>query len=114
MMGDAGVQLRPGALFEVMAALAEEKINVEVIAVLAVLGKVVVSMVATIRPRAATALDRLAQDGISVCSCYLLADKNQLVFIVDGSERAKAIFRLWGGEQSRSRLQTQVITLAVC
>jgi len=81
---------KPRALLEVMAALAEEKVNVEVIAALAVLGKVmVVSMVATIRPRAATALDRLAQDGISVCSCYLLADKNQLVFIVDGSERAK-------------------------
>ena len=63
MMGDAGAQLCPGALFEVMAALAEEKINVEVIAALAVLGEVVVSMVATIRPRAARGWGGLRRAG---------------------------------------------------
>lgn len=113
---------RPGALLEVMAALAEEKVNVEAVAALTVLDEAVVSMV-TDNPgktrkvlkglgvdyeerealamslphqpgQLATVLDRLARDGINVRSCYFSVEKNQLVFTVDDLERAKAIFRL--------------------
>ncbi|MBC7099376.1 hypothetical protein H5T52_09705 [Candidatus Bipolaricaulota bacterium] len=113
---------RPGALLGVMAALAEEKVNVEAVAALTVLDEAVVSMV-TDNPgktrkvlkglgvdyeerealamslphqpgQLATVLDRLARDGINVRSCYFSVEKNQLVFTVDDLERAKAIFRL--------------------
>ncbi len=113
---------RPGALLEVAAALADQKINLEAIAALTILGEAVVSLV-TDNPgktrkvlrelgvdyeerealsmslphqpgQLATVLDRLARDGINVRSCYFSVDKNQLVFTVDDLERAKAIFRL--------------------
>ncbi|MCS7240370.1 MAG: ACT domain-containing protein [Candidatus Bipolaricaulota bacterium] len=113
---------RPGALLEIAAALAEEKVNIEAIAALTVLDEAVVAMVTDAPDRArkvlkrlgvdyeerealtmslphqpgqlATVLERLARDGINVLSCYFSVEKNQLVFTVDDLARAKAIFRL--------------------
>ncbi len=113
---------KPGALLEVAAALAEEKVNIEAIAALTVLDEAVVSMITDAPDRTrkvlkrlgvdyeerealtlslphqpgqlATVLDRLARDGINVLSCYFAAEKNMLVFTVDDLSRAKAIFRL--------------------
>lgn len=113
---------RPGALLEVAAALAEEKVNIEAVAALTVLDEAVVAMITDAPDRArkalkklgvdyeerealglslphqpgqlATVLDRLAREGINVLSCYFSAEKNMLVFTVDDLARAKAIFRL--------------------
>lgn len=113
---------RPGALLEVTAALAEEKVNIEAVAALTVLDEAVVAMVTDAPDRArkvlkrlgvdyeeqealsislphqpgqlATVLDRLAREGINVLSCYFSAEKNMLVFTVDDLAKAKAIFRL--------------------
>lgn len=113
---------RPGALLEVAAALAEEKVNIEAVAALTVLDEAVVAMVTDAPDRArkvlkrlgvdyeerealsmslphqpgqlATVLDRLAREGINVLSCYFSVEKNMLVFTVDDLIRAKAIFRL--------------------
>lgn len=113
---------RPGALLEVAAALAEEKVNIEAVAALTVLDEAVVAMVTDAPDRArkvlkrlgvdyeerealsmslphqpgqlATVLDRLAREGINVLSCYFSVEKNMLVFTVDDLVRAKAIFRL--------------------
>lgn len=113
---------KPGALLEVAAALAEERVNIEAIAALTVLDEAVVSMITDAPDRTrkvlkrlgvdyeerealslslphqpgqlASVLDRLARDGINVLSCYFAVEKNVLVFTVDDLARAKAIFRL--------------------
>lgn len=113
---------RPGALLEVVAALAEENINIEAIAALTVLDEAVVAMVTDAPDRArkllkrmnvdfeerealslsvphqpgqlAIILDRLAREGINVLSCYFAVEKNLLIFTVDDLAKAKAIFRL--------------------
>jgi hypothetical protein len=113
---------RPGALLEIAAALAEEKINIEAVAALTVLDEAVVAMVTDAPDKTrrvlkqlgvdyeerealsmslphqpgqlATVLDRLARDGINVLSCYFAVEKNMLIFTVDDLARAKAIFRL--------------------
>jgi len=113
---------RPGALLEVAAALAEEKINIEAVAALTVLDEAVVAMITDAPDRArkvfkrlgldfeerealslniphqpgqlAVVLDRLAREGINVLSCYFSVEKNTLVFTVDDLAKAKAILRL--------------------
>ncbi|MEN3009694.1 MAG: ACT domain-containing protein [Candidatus Bipolaricaulaceae bacterium] len=113
---------RPGALLEVAAALAEERVNIEAIAALTVLEEAVVALVTDAPDRTrkvlrrlgvdyeerealslslphqpgqlAAVLDRLAREGINVLSCYFAAEKNLLVFTVDDLARAKAILRL--------------------